>query len=62
MYSGSFDYDIIIVGAGVSGLAAAHALHEKDSNLSFLILEGNGTFTSATASTVTTVFIVIFQT
>lgn len=34
--------DVVIVGAGVSGLAAAHALHRSDPSLSISIYEASG--------------------
>lgn len=35
-------YDIVIVGAGLSGLSAAHNLLRRDAKLKLLILEGKG--------------------
>lgn len=35
-------YDIIVVGAGLSGLSAAHLLLKRDAKLKLLILEGKG--------------------
>lgn len=34
------DYDIIIVGAGISGINFAYRLQERNPDLSFTILEG----------------------
>ena len=35
-------WDVIIVGAGLSGLSAAHLLKKRNSKLRILILEGKG--------------------
>lgn len=35
-------WDVIIVGAGLSGLSAAHSLRKRDGELKVLILEGKG--------------------
>lgn len=37
-------WDVVIVGAGLSGLSAAHFLKKRDANLKILILEGKGLF------------------
>jgi cation diffusion facilitator CzcD-associated flavoprotein CzcO len=34
------DYDVIIVGAGISGLNFAHRLQERNPDLRYCILEG----------------------
>lgn len=34
------DYDVVIVGAGISGINFAYRLQEKNPDLSFTILEG----------------------
>lgn len=35
-------WDVIIVGAGLSGLSAAHLLLKRNTDLKILILEGKG--------------------
>ena len=35
-------WDAIIVGAGLSGLSAAHLLRKRDAKMRILILEGKG--------------------
>lgn len=40
------EYDVIIVGAGISGLSAAHHLLVKEGSLRVLVLESSGTMTS----------------
>lgn len=35
-------WDVIIVGAGLSGLSAAHLLRKRNAMLKILILEGKG--------------------
>lgn len=35
-------WDVVIVGAGLSGLSAAHLLTKRDAKLRILILEGKG--------------------
>ena len=35
------EYDVIVVGAGLSGLASAHSLIKSNPNLKILILEAN---------------------
>lgn len=44
MYPGLYDCDadVIVIGAGLSGLTAAYTLLEKEPNLSVMILEANG--------------------
>lgn len=37
-------WDVVIVGAGLSGLSAAHYLRKRDAKLKILILEGKGLF------------------
>lgn len=37
-------WDVIVVGAGLSGLSAAHYLRKRDAKLKILILEGKGWF------------------
>ena len=39
---GGKDADVVIVGAGISGLTAARTLHAKDPSLKLLVLEGKG--------------------
>lgn len=36
----SVDYDIVIVGAGISGINFAYRLQERNPELSYTILEG----------------------
>lgn len=36
------EYDVIIIGAGLSGLSAAHHLLSKEGSLRVLILEASG--------------------
>lgn len=36
------NWDVIIVGAGLSGLSAAHLLRKRNANLKILIVEGKG--------------------
>lgn len=35
-------WDVIVVGAGLSGLSAAHLLKKRNAELRVLILEGKG--------------------
>lgn len=35
-------WDVIIVGAGLSGLSAAYLLKKRDAKLRILVLEGKG--------------------
>lgn len=35
-------WDVIVVGAGLSGLSAAHWLKKRDASMKILILEGKG--------------------
>lgn len=37
-------WDVIIVGAGLSGLSAAHLLRKRNAELKILILEGKGLY------------------
>lgn len=39
-YSKELDYDVIIIGAGISGISFAYRLQERNSELSYCILEG----------------------
>ena len=34
--------DVIVVGAGLSGLSAAHFMHKRDPNIRIVILEAKG--------------------
>ncbi|XP_048508481.1 amine oxidase [flavin-containing] A isoform X2 [Athalia rosae] len=36
-----FDYDVIIVGSGITGLSAAHKILKKDCGITLLIIEGS---------------------
>ncbi|XP_071322463.1 probable flavin-containing monoamine oxidase A [Trachinotus anak] len=45
-------WDVIIVGAGLSGLSAAHLLRKRDAKLRILILEGKDRVGGRTVSTV----------
>ena len=38
------NFDVIVVGAGISGIGAGHHLQEQCPNKSFVILEGRETF------------------
>src|SRR5947209_5981810 len=40
--SGSVDVDVLIVGAGISGIGAAHYLQQRCPERTFVILEGRG--------------------
>lgn len=42
MYSDLYSTDIIVIGAGLSGLTAAYVLLEKVPTLSVMVLEANG--------------------
>lgn len=35
-------WDVVVVGAGLSGLSAAHLLRKRNARLKILILEGKG--------------------
>lgn len=35
-------WDVVVVGAGLSGLSAAHLLRQRNARLKILILEGKG--------------------
>lgn len=35
-----FDYDVVIIGAGISGISFAYRLQESNPNLKYCILEG----------------------
>ena len=38
------EVDVIVVGAGISGLTAARTLYARDPNMKLLVLEGKGKF------------------
>ena len=44
----SFEADIVVVGGGLSGLAAAYYLSKKDRGLRVLLLEAKGQILSVT--------------
>ncbi|KAH3872475.1 hypothetical protein DPMN_035691 [Dreissena polymorpha] len=39
----ALEVDVIVIGAGISGLTAAHTLLKKDPGLDVLVLEAKGT-------------------
>ena len=39
----SFVYDVVVVGAGISGLTAAYRLLQHNKSLKVLVLEAKGT-------------------
>lgn len=44
MYSSSINnFDVIIIGAGLSGMTAAYTIFEKEPGLNILVLEAQGT-------------------
>ena len=44
MEAEQLNFDVIVVGAGISGIGAGHHLQEQCPNKSFVILEGRETF------------------
>lgn len=36
------DVDVVIIGAGISGLTTAYEINQKDPSLSFAVLEAKG--------------------
>lgn len=36
-------FDVVIIGAGLSGLSAANTLMKKNTGVTFIVLEGKGT-------------------
>jgi len=40
--SSLIDTDVVIVGAGISGLSAAYFIHKKDAGINLAVLEAKG--------------------
>jgi len=38
------DVDVVVIGAGVSGLSAAHSIQKKDAGIRLAVLEAKGSW------------------
>jgi flavin-dependent dehydrogenase len=38
------DADVVVIGAGISGLTAAYTIHSKDPGIQVVVVEAKGTF------------------